>query len=76
VLAVRDFQSNRDLRGTPIELVPLESAHLDGPPHGFNLVAVKDPRALEGELFDVVPGVSPKLLLHREPALHHPKAWL
>lgn len=70
--AIRDFQSNVDMEGRPIELVPLDGAWLEGPPHGFNLVAVRDPALLEGEPFRLVPGVSPKLLFHRDPALHHP----
>lgn len=72
IFAVRDYQSNVDMRGQPIELVPPESAYLDGPPHGFNMVAVKEVALLQGEPFRVRHGVSPKLLLHRDPALHHP----
>lgn len=73
--AVRDFQSNYDMRGRPVELVPAESAYLEGPPHGFNMLAVKDARVL-GEGFEFRRGVSPKLLLHRDPALHHPSGGL
>ena len=74
--AIRDFQSNVDLGGRPIELVPPETAWLEGPPHGFNLVAVHDPALLAGEDFLVTPNVSPKLLLHRDPRLHHPTGGL
>ena len=70
--AIRDFQSNYDLAGRPIELVPVETAWLDGPPHGFNVVAVRDPAILAGAPFRITPAVSPKLLLHRDAALHHP----
>jgi FkbM family methyltransferase len=76
MFGVRDFQSNYDLSGRPIELVPIESARLEGPPHGFNILAVRDPAAVEGEMFRIVPNVSPKLLLHRDPALHHPTGGL
>ena len=76
IFAVRDFQSNVDMSGRPIELVPLESAYLKGPPHGFNLVAVGDPGLLRGDQFRLSPGVSPKLLFHRDPALHHPAGGL
>ncbi len=76
IRAIRDFQSNVDMAGRPIELVPLESAYLEGPPHGFNLVAVRDPAVLEGEPFRLVPGLSPKLLFHRDPTLHHPMGGL
>ncbi|QET05855.1 MULTISPECIES: FkbM family methyltransferase [Cupriavidus] len=72
VYAVRDFNSNVDMQGRPVELVPVDNVFLEGPAHGFNMVAVKEPGLLEGNGFAVVPGVSPKLLWHRDPALHHP----
>jgi len=70
--AVRDFQSNYDLAGRPIELVPIETAYLEGPPHGFNLFAFRDAAVIDDALFRVTPNVSPKLLFHRDPKLHHP----
>lgn len=76
VFAVRDFQSNVDLRGRPIELVPIETAYLEGPPHGFNLLAVKDTSIIENDRFLMTPNVSPKLLFHRDPKLHHPTGGL
>ncbi len=76
MFAVRDFQSNYDLSGRPIELVPAETAYLEGPPHGFNVLAVKDVTLIENDAFLIRPGVSPKLLLHRDPALHHPAGGL
>jgi FkbM family methyltransferase len=74
--AVRDFQSNHDLRGRPIELVPPESAYLEGPPHGFNMLATKEPALIEDGPFVISPGVSPKLLVHGDPALHYPAGGL
>ncbi|MEA2423787.1 MAG: hypothetical protein QOH13_197 [Thermoleophilaceae bacterium] len=74
--AVRDFQSNYDLSGRAIELVPPGSAYLDGPPHGFNMLATKEPSLVEDAPFVLSPGVSPKLLVHRDPALHHPLGGL
>lgn len=73
VFAIRDIQGNLDMDGQPIELVPWESVVLAGPPHGFNLLAVKDPRRID-LLGDVrtVEGVSPKLLPHKDPQLHAP----
>jgi FkbM family methyltransferase len=76
LLAIRDFQSNVDLAGRPIELVPIATAFLDGPPHGFNVLATRDPALVGCEPFRIVPGVSPKLLFHRDPALHHPVGGL
>lgn len=72
VYAVRDYTGNRDFGSKPIELVPPEETYLEGPPHGFNMVAVKNMGLLQGQLFRLVHGVSPKLLLHKDPSLHHP----
>ncbi|HEX8643844.1 MAG TPA: FkbM family methyltransferase [Allosphingosinicella sp.] len=76
VFAVRDFQSNVDLGDRPVELVPIDTVWLGGPPHGFNLLAVRDPSVVEDARFRIVPGVSPKLLFHRDPRLHHPEGGL
>lgn len=73
--AVRDFQNNYDMRGRPVELIPADDVYLEGPPHGFNMLAVKDASVLGGRV-RFCRGVSPKLLLHREPALHHPEGGL
>lgn len=74
VFAVRDYNANIDMRGQPIELVELEDVFLEGPPHGFNMVAVKDLAVLRHEQIRFCRGVSPKLLSHRDPRLHQPLA--
>lgn len=74
--AVRDFQSNYDLGGRPIELIPIETVYLEGPPHGFNVLAVRDTSVIDDDAFRITPNVSPKLLLHRDPKLHHPAGGL
>jgi hypothetical protein len=77
VVAVRDFQANVDMRGQPIELIPLEKTYLEGPPHGFNLLAVKDRALLDDPIFRHCSStVSPKLLIHKDPKLHHPLGGL
>jgi FkbM family methyltransferase len=76
LFAVRDFQSNYDLGDRPIELVPVETTYLKGPPHGFNVLAIRDTSVLENDAFRITPNVSPKLLLHRDPKLHHPVGGL
>lgn len=76
VFAIRDFQSNVPMQDCKIELLPLDAVYLEGPPHGFNMLAVKDPTLLVESLFRVVRGKSPKLLLHKSPELHHPTEWL
>ena len=69
---IRDYQSNVDMAGRRVELVPVEGAYLGGPRHGFNVLATKKPEALPEETFRIVSGRSPKLLRHRDPALHAP----
>jgi FkbM family methyltransferase len=70
--AIRDFHSNRATAGSPIELVPIADVYLEGPPHGFNVLATKRPEAVVGDGFRLCRGVSPKLLVHGDPARHHP----
>ncbi|RJG07919.1 FkbM family methyltransferase [Noviherbaspirillum cavernae] len=72
VFAVRDFNSNYDLSSQPIELIPADAVYLEGPPHGFNMVAVKDGALFDSPRYRICKGVSPKLLRHKDPALHHP----
>ncbi len=72
VFAVRDFHNNYSMAGTPIEIVPVRHVYLDGPPHGFNVLATKDPELIDRLKLKVVKDVSPKLLLDKDPALHLP----
>ena len=76
VFAVRDFNSNYDLSHKPIEITPANAVYLEGPPHGFNMVAVKDMSLLTGPDFLICKNVSPKLLRHKAPELHHPLGGL
>jgi FkbM family methyltransferase len=70
--AIRDFNTNQDMSGRRIELVPAESVYLDGPPHGFNMLATPSDMSLDPSVFSIVSGVSPKLLWHKDSSLHHP----
>ena len=54
----------------------MDDIYLEGPPHGFNMVAVKDPAIFSGPDYRIVEGVSPKYLRHKDPALHHPVGGL
>ena len=72
VFAIRDFHSNYAMEGRPTEIIPVDRVYLEGPPHGFNLLATKEPGLIQRLGLRVVEGVSPKLLLHKEPDLHHP----
>ncbi len=73
LFAVRDFNSNVNMHGKPIELIPPSDVYLDGPPHGFNILAIKDLSIIDDqESFKIVRNVSPKLLWHKDPSLHHP----
>jgi hypothetical protein len=60
------------MAGRSIELIPVNKVYLDGPPHGFNMLAVPDLALVSGEMFRQVENVSPKLLRHKSPVLHHP----
>lgn len=75
VYAVRDFQSNVPMAGCKIELIEPKHVYLEGPPHGFNMMAVKDPKTIKNSHFRIVKNVSPKLLLHKSPKLHWPQEW-
>jgi len=77
MFAVRDFNANFNMAGKPIELIPIDNVYLEGPPHGFNMLAVKSEAKLDmlGN-WKLCPGVSPKLLVHKDPALHHPSNGL
>lgn len=75
VYALRDFQSNVPMAGCKFELIEPKDVYLDGPPHGFNMVAVKDAGYVQTADFRMVKNVSPKLLLHKDPALHWPLEW-
>jgi FkbM family methyltransferase len=72
VFAIRDYHDNYPMTGEPIEIIPVNRVYLEGPPHGFNLLATKD-SDLVGRLgLRIVENVSPKLLFHKDPALHQP----
>lgn len=70
--AIRDYQGHVQMDDCPVELVPIEGAYLEGPPHGFNVLALKNENLLNDQLFRITPDVSPKLLFHRDPKLHQP----
>src|SRR3546814_18686565 len=72
LFAVRDYQANVPVADAPIELIRPQDTYLEGPPHGFNMLAVKDESVLQAPLFRFRSGVSPKLLMHRNPKLHQP----
>jgi FkbM family methyltransferase len=72
VYSIRDYQSNVPMTGEPIEIIPADRTFLEGPPHGFNMLAVKDPGLLEDLRFRMCRDVSPKLLRHKDPRLHAP----
>lgn len=72
IFAVRDFNTHLEMGDRCIELVPMDSVYLEGPPHGFNMLAIPTSDIIGGPLFRIVENVSPKLLRHKNPALHHP----
>lgn len=72
VFAIRDYQGNQAMANPTVELIDIDSAVIDGPPHGFNLLAVKSRDRLDPKVFKIVHGVSPKLLHHRDPKIFAP----
>ena len=74
--AIRDFNTHEEMGSRCIELIPVESIMLVGPSHGFNMLAITDPKLIENPLFRIVKNVSPKLLRHKSAALHHPSDGL
>ena len=72
VFAIRDFHNNYPMAGHPIEIIPVNRVYLEGPPHGFNALATPDPNLVKRLGLRIVENVSPKLLLHKDPELHHP----
>lgn len=73
VFSVRDFQANFDMKGKPVEIIEPEKTFIEGAPHGFNMMAVKDLSLIKDELFSICENVSPKYIPHKDPALHHHK---
>lgn len=73
IFAIRDYQSHEFMENNPIELIPLDKTYLEGPPHGFNMLGVKNKSMLENDIFRFCYNVSPKLLKHKNPDLYHPK---
>ncbi len=65
VYSIRDFHNNMDTTGMKVELLPVERTYIKGPPHGFNLLAIKDESQIQNEVFSIVYDYSPKLLLHK-----------
>jgi hypothetical protein len=74
VYALRDCQSNWELGLKKSEIIPLDKVYLEGPPHGFNLIASKSNNFFDDLGFKQVSHVSPKYLRHRDPRLHFPIA--
>ena len=72
IYAVRDYNSNENMEGMPVEIIPVNEVYLEGPPHGFNMLAVKDERIIDNEVFKICHNVSPKLLKHKDPTLYQP----
>ena len=70
--AIRDGHGEYLAGDVPLEVIPADSVYLDGPPHGFNMLATKDKQLVGRMGLHVVGGVSPKLLYNKDPALHHP----
>ncbi len=76
VFAIRDFNTHYEMVDKPVELIPIDKVFLEGPPHGFNMVAITEESLFDVSKFKIVENVSPKLLLHKDPKIHHPVCGL
>jgi FkbM family methyltransferase len=72
LFAIRDIHDNFPMHGRTIEVIPIDRVYLEGPPHGFNVLATKEPGLIDRLSLNVVEDVSPKLLHDKNPLLHHP----
>lgn len=68
VYGIRDYHHCYPVPDTPTELIPAALINTDGPPHGFNMLAIRKPDDLERHFVRIVRGgsprqMSPKLLL-------------
>ena len=61
------------IRDRPIEIIEPEKTFIEGAPHGFNMMAVKDLSLIKNDLFSICENVSPKYIPHKDPSLHHHK---
>lgn len=71
LFSIRDFQSNVKV-DSKIELIPANRTYLEGPEHGFNMLAIKDLKTIDNNDIIICNDVSPKLLLHRDKKIHFP----
>jgi len=72
IFAIRDYQAHVKMGDSPIELIPSDRTYLEGPPHGFNMLAIKDRSLVKNDIFRICYDVSPKLLKHKDPLIHQP----
>ena len=70
--AIRDIHDNFSMKSRAIELIPIKSVYLEGPPHGFNLLATKDKNLPTRLGVQLIEGVSPKYIPGRDPQLFAP----
>ena len=65
IYSVRDYHSNIKLKNK-VELLGLKNTYLEGPDHGFNLIATKDKTLLSNKnIFINYKNYSPKYLFHK-----------
>lgn len=71
VFAIRDCHSNKNLRNK-IELLDIDNLYLEGPHHGFNLIATKNKSLLKNKnIFFSKKNFSPKYLFHKSSKKFH-----
>jgi FkbM family methyltransferase len=70
ILCLRDYNTHYPVPiDTKYEFIPIDKCFLDGPPHGFNLIAFKNDLPLSRDRYIIVENVSPKLIPNK---FHNP----
>ena len=71
IFCIRDCHSNIKLKKN-IELLGLKNTYLEGPKHGFNLIATKDKNLFSNKYIDITnKKLSPKYLFYKSSNKFH-----
>lgn len=70
IYAIRDIHSSFDINDIEIELLPLQNIYIDGPNHGFNMLATKNNKIIAKFLNSKF---SPKYLPYKSEKYFHTK---
>jgi FkbM family methyltransferase len=72
IFAIRDLQGHLSMAGRALEIISLKDIYIPNVPHGFNVLATKDPDLPARYGLMLVKDLSPKLLSDKNTYLQHP----